>query len=176
PLPPDNRMKLAGRGHRPLDQFFATCDAREQFQVRVRAPAELTYQVAAAFDLYSLPLVHAIFALRNRLMAAGPASDRPFDRGLITGAKGLGWGTLVESPGRLFVAGAFCQPWLGQVTFHPLEAETFTPFGDPGQVKIAWTLETTPDTATSCVLRTETRVLATDPVARKRFRRYWRWA
>jgi hypothetical protein len=142
----------------------------------VEAPADLVYQTAAEFDMDSLPLVHAIFALRSRFMGAGSAPPRPFRTGLVTGARQLGWGTLVEEPGRLFVAGAYCQPWLGNVTFHPLTADTFASFTAPDQVKIAWTLETTSVGPRRCILATETRVLATSPEAQRRFRRYWRWA
>jgi hypothetical protein len=160
----------------PLDRFAPAFDAREQFQVRVRAPADLTYTTAAEFDMDALPLVHAIFRARALLMRAGPAPTRPFNSGLLTGASSLGWGTLVEEPGRLFVAGAYCQPWHGQVTFHPLTPETFAPFAEPGYVKIAWTLETEPEGPDSCLLKTETRVVATDSQARSRFLPYWRWA
>jgi hypothetical protein len=40
-------------------------------------------------------------------------------------------------------------------------------------VKIAWTLRADPIDATTSVFRTETRVAATDPTSRAKFRRYW---
>ncbi|HTS89853.1 MAG TPA: hypothetical protein VMG41_15270 [Gemmatimonadales bacterium] len=160
----------------PLDEFVPTYDAREYFQIRVNAPAELVYQIAAHFDLDSIPLVHGIFWLRTKLMAGGAVPSQPFAEGLIAGAKRLGWGALSEVPGRLFVAGAYCQPWYAQVTFHPLAADTFSPFAEPAQVKIAWTLEASPLDAARSLLATETRAIATDPWARRHFRRYWAWA
>lgn len=142
----------------------------------MQAPAVVTYATAAEFDMDSLTVVHAIFRARALFRRAGPAPSRPFNKGLIRGAMGLGWGSLVEEPGRLFIAGAYCQPWQGEVVFHPLTGESFARFAEPGYVKIAWTLETTPEGPTSCLLAAETRVVATDETARARFLPYWRWA
>jgi hypothetical protein len=46
-------------------------------------------------------------------------------------------------------------------------------FNDPDYVKIVWTLRADPVDATHSVFRTETRVVATDPEARRNFRKYW---
>lgn len=88
----------------------------------------------------------------------------------------MGWGKLASEPGRLFVAGAVCQPWLADVVFTPLPADQFAGYHEPNHVKIAWTLEVEPLTPTSARLVTETRAVATDTQAERRFRRYWRWA
>ena len=47
---------------------------------------------------------------------------------------------------------------------------------DPDRVKIAWTLEVEPLGPDSARLSTETRAVATDADARRKFLRYWRWA
>ena len=88
----------------------------------------------------------------------------------------MGWGVLLEEPGRLFLAGAVCQPWLPDVRFQPVPARDFAAYHDANHVKIAWTLEVDPLSATMTSLATETRAAATDPESRERFRRYWRWA
>ena len=88
----------------------------------------------------------------------------------------MGWGLLQNEPGRLFIAGAACQPWLADVVFRPIPSASFAAYQEPGQVKIAWTLEVEPVTPESARLATETRAMATDQSARRRFRRYWRWA
>jgi len=46
--------------------------------------------------------------------------------------------------------------------------------GSSDGVKIAWTLEGEPVDANVTCFRTQTRVLATDENARRKFRRYWR--
>lgn len=160
----------------PLDSFIPTCDARERFQLRVRAPAALLYQTAAEFDFQSLSLVRAIFWLRTRLLGSKPGPPTAPSQGFLAGAPSLGWGVLREEPGRLFIAGAHCQPWLPDVVFHPLTAVSFGPFAAPGQVKIAWTLEVEPLDESHSTLATETRAAATDAEARRLFRSYWRWA
>lgn len=160
----------------PLDPFIPVFDARERFQVRVRAPAELVYQTAAQFDMDSVGLVHAIFRLRALVLGAGPTPASPFAKGFLLGAQQLGWGLLREEPGHLFVAGACCRPWEAEVVFTPLTPATFAPFSDPGLVKIAWTLETIAIDTGRCILASETRALGTSPDAQRRFRSYWRWA
>ena len=158
----------------PLDPFIPDCDARERHAVTVHAPAALVYRVAQDFDLQSLLLVHTIFWLRSKLMRATPVR-RPA-RGFLEEMQALGWATLVERPGELFVAGAACRPWLADVVFTPLPADTIRGFAEPGVVKIAWTLESRATGPARTELITETRAVATDGEARTRFLTYWRWA
>jgi hypothetical protein len=160
----------------PLEQFIPTYDARERFQLKVRAPAPLVYKTAAGFDVQSIGLVRAIFWLRGRILGSDPTPSRPFATGFLAGARQLGWGLLREDPGHLFVAGAYCQPWRANVVFTPLTPTTFASFVAPGQVKIAWTLEVEPLEAGHSLLASETRAVATSPDAQRHFRSYWRWA
>jgi len=44
---------------------------------------------------------------------------------------------------------------------------------DPDQVKIVWTLRADPVDSAHSIFRTETRAVATDADARRKFRRYW---
>ena len=46
-------------------------------------------------------------------------------------------------------------------------------FQEPGYVKIIWTLRANPDRNGQSIFRTETRAVATDVEARRKFRRYW---
>jgi hypothetical protein len=69
--------------------------------------------------------------------------------------------------------GAVTQPWMADVVFRRLPPEEFAAFDDPGYVKIVWTLRADPIGDTLSVFRTETRAVATDGVARAKFRRYW---
>jgi hypothetical protein len=107
----------------------------------------------------------------------GSASRQPAPSGgFLHLATGIGWGVLAERPGREIVMGAVTQPWLADVVFRPLPPEQFARFNEPGYVKIAWTLRADPAGETRSVFRTETRVVATDPGARRKFRRYWSFA
>ncbi len=159
----------------PLDPYIPNPDVRERHEITVRAPADLVLDVARDFDMRSVPLVHAIFRLRERLLGSrAPVVERP--RGLVAETTSLGWGRLADEPGRCYVAGAVCQPWLADVVFSPLPPEGFAAYAEPERVKIAWTLEVEPQGPTLTRFASETRVVATDEVARAKFKQYWRWA
>lgn len=158
-----------------LDRFIPHPDVRERFETTVHAPAGLTLEVAANFDLESLAPVRAIFRLREALLGARDhAARRP--QGLLAETTGLGWGILDQQPGRYVVCGARCQPWQADVAFTAIAAPEFAAYDEPDQVKIAWTLEADAVGADITRLAQETRAAATDEAARRRFRRYWRWA
>ena len=161
-------------GPSPLDPFIPHPDVDERFTIRIRAPASLVMEVATGLDLQALPLVRGIFRLRERLMRAKPVPRPP--QGMLPELIGLGWGILVDQPGRLVVGGAACQPWNADVTFRAIAPERFAGYAEPDQVKIAWTLEAEPLEPAVTRFTTETRAVATDAAARARFRRYWRWA
>ena len=156
-----------------LDAFIAVPDIRERHATEVDAPADLVFEVARHFDMQSVPLVRSIFWLRGRLMRSQPRAARP--PGALDPASliAMGWGQLLEVPGRCFIAGAVCQPWRADVVFTPIPPEQFAAYAEPDQVKIAWTLEVEPLGTGRTRLATETRAAATDEQARTRFRRYW---
>jgi hypothetical protein len=71
------------------------------------------------------------------------------------------------------VFGAVTRPWEANVTFQAVAPGDFAAFDEPGLVKIVWNLRSDPIDPTSSIFRTETRAIATDAEARRRFRRYW---
>lgn len=159
----------------PLDRFIPQPDVRERFEISIRAPAGLVMEIASNFDMQSLPLVRAIFWLREKVLRSGRHGPRR-PQGLLDEMQALGWGRLAEQRDRLVVCGARCQPWLANVTFTALSADDFKAYAEPGQVKIAWTLETEERAPALTRFVQETRAAATDETARRRFRSYWRWA
>jgi hypothetical protein len=60
--------------------------------------------------------------------------------------------------------------------FRPVARSGFAAYAEPEQVKIAWSLDCRPLGPARTRLVSETRAVATDAVARAKFRRYWRWA
>jgi hypothetical protein len=155
-----------------LDQFVPRSDAGGRHEITVRAPAAPVLDVANKFDMQSVPAVRAIFWLRAKMFGSSKRA-RPAT-GLVEEMLGLGWGRLAEEPGRYFVAGAACQPWQADVRFSPIAPEQFASYAEPDQVKIAWTLEVEALGPALTRLATETRAVATDEPARRKFRRYWR--
>ncbi len=168
PVDEDERDEL-------LDRFMPAYEVVERHQIRVNAPAAVTLAAAREQDLLGLPLVSAIFRAREIALRATPP-DKPQPRGLLASVQALGWGILAETPDREVVVGAATRPWEANVTFHALPPEDFAAFAKPEFVKIAWTLRADPVDDHSSIFRTETRVSTTDPIARRRFRRYWAFA
>jgi len=170
-IPPSQRQ----RRDELLDRFMPFYEVVERHRVYVGAPAALTLSAAKAQDLFAIPLVRAIFKAREIVLRAAP-DDRGRPHGLLKAVQALGWGVLAEEPDREVVVGAVTQPWEANVIFRSLPPEEFAAFAEPGFVKIAWTLRVRPIGSESSVFITETRAVATDPIARARFRRYWAFA
>ena len=122
-----------------IDRFMPAWDVRERHDVVVHAPAEIVDQVARLLEIESIPLVHAIFWLRGKLMRAKPVTD-PGPKAFVERTRAIGWGALVDTPG-FYMAGAVAQPWHANVTFTPVPAASFAEYATPDQVKIVWTLE-----------------------------------
>ena len=158
-----------------LDQFMPIYDIVERHHIRVAAPAEITLAAAREMDLQRSPIARAIFTARETILGSKPETEtRP--EGLLAFAKSIGWGVLVDAPGRQIIMGAVTKPWEANVVFHALSPPEFVAFNDPGYVKIAWTLRADPSSATESIFRTETRAIATDAYSRRKFRQYWAFA
>jgi hypothetical protein len=155
-----------------LDRFMPAYEVAERHHVRVAAPAAVTLAAAKELDLVGSGLVQIIIRARELILRATP-DERPRPRGLLAETQSLGWGVLADVPDRELVAGAVTRPWEANVAFRALPPDQFAAFDEPGYVKIAWTLGVEPIRTNESVFRTETRVIATDPTPRSKFRRYW---
>jgi hypothetical protein len=134
-----------------LDAFMPNYDVAERHSIAVEAPPETTLVAATEMDLGKCLPARAIFKGRELLLRGKP-DDTVRPRGALAMMKSVGWGVLAESPGREIVLGRF---------------------DEPGYVKIVFTLRADTAGAGNSIFRTETRAIATDPVSRKKFRRYW---
>jgi hypothetical protein len=155
-----------------LDHFMPAYEVAERHHVRVAAPPDITLAAAAETDLQRSAVVRGIFKARELLLGAQPDEARR-PTGLLAEVKALGWAVLADEPGREIVLGAVTQPWQANVVFRGLAPEAFTTFAEPDYVKIAWTLRADPVDDNESIFRTETRVMTTDAVARRKFRWYW---
>jgi hypothetical protein len=158
-----------------IDAFMDKPDVSESHETVVHAPADVVLDVAENLDLLSIPAINAIFRLRERLFGL-ESKPRSGPRGLVAETTALGWGVLAHRHGREIVMGAVTQPWIGEVKFRPVPPAKFRSFSEPEFVKIAWTLEAEPIGPAETRFRTQTRVLATDRHARRKFRIYWTFA
>ena len=155
-----------------LDTFMPRYDVVERHHIAVDAPADVTFAAALRLNLYDSLAIRAIFKAREMLLGAEPDSARE-SRGVVEMTKALGWVVLAEAPGREIVMGAVTKPWEANVVFRGIPPERFAAFDEPCYVKIAWTLRADALHADSSVARSETRAVATDAAARRKFRWYW---
>lgn len=167
PCPPDavERDEL-------LDGVMPAYEIVERHHIRVGAPAAITLAAARDVALQASPIVRTLVTAREILLGAAP-DTRQHPRGLLAEVLSLGWGVLAEVPDREVVVGAVTKPWEPNVVFRALPQDRFAAFDEPGYVKIAWTIRADPIDDGTSVFRTETRAVATDAAARRRFRRYW---
>jgi hypothetical protein len=155
-----------------LDRFMPHYEIVERHHVRVSAPAHVTFGALMDMDLEDSSVIRAIFKGRELLLGAEDGT-KPHARGLVAVTKELGWAVLRETAGHEIVMGAVTQPWDANVVFRGLPPEDFARFNEPGYVKIAWTLRADAAGDGASIARTETRAVATDAEARRKFRWYW---
>jgi hypothetical protein len=155
-----------------LDMFMPNYEVVDRHKIRVATPADIALWAGTDIDLERCCAVRGIFKSRE-LILRSRRNNRIQPRGLIAQTKSLGWGQLAEVPGREIVMGAVTKPWEPNPVFRALPPDEFAAFMEPGYVKIVWTVRADPVGQNESVVRTETRATATDPDARKKFRRYW---
>lgn len=156
-----------------LDRFIPHPEVREQHDVRVRAPADVTYRAALALNIHDSSIIRSIFRGRELLLGARHRAAPPIATPFLEQMIALGWSVLAEEPGREIVLGAITRPWEPNPRFEPIPAAEFSTFSHPRSVKIAWSVSVFDAAEGESVFRTETRVVTTDAEARRRFRRYW---
>ena len=155
-----------------LDGFMPTYEIREHHDIRVAAPADVTLAVARNLDVLDLPVVRALVKGRELIIGATP-DRQPRPHALIAEMQSIGWGVLADVPDRKIVMGAVTRPWDANVVFRAVPPGEFASFHDPGFVKIVWTLRADPIDGGHSIFSTETRAIATDAIARSKFRTYW---
>jgi hypothetical protein len=157
----------------PLDRFMPKYDVYERHTIVVNARADVTLAAARSQDFFGTPLIKAIFKAREWAMGSSP-EVAPRRQGLLGTTLALGWRVLEDVPGRELVVGAVTRPWQANVTFRGIAPEQYAGFNEPDYVKIVWTLRADPiDRGARCLFSSETRAVATDAEAARKFRRYW---
>ena len=154
-----------------LDRFMPNWDVAEIHNIFLECEPADGYRLACNLDPMQLPLVRFIFRTR-RLMLRGSEQTPVQTGGLVPYTKSIGWAALAEIPEREILMGSVTKPWEANVKFHSLRAEEFIAFREPDYVKIVWTLRVDA-TPSGTLFLTQTRAVATDTGARRKFRMYW---
>lgn len=146
-----------------LEKYLPQYHYSTKHEIVISATPERIFELADRLDLSGSPMIRFLFRLRGMpsrmLNREGLQSDRfielerTFSQEIIIGLIGQFW----KPNGNLQV-------------FKPTE---FTSFHQPGFLKAVWNFQLIPQSATSTLLTTETRILCMDTEAQKRFSRYW---
>jgi putative NADPH-quinone reductase len=156
-----------------LDRLMRDYEVRVRHGINVNAPADDAFTAICALDFRRLPpLVSTLFKARDFIMHA-PDAQQHMPDGLIDQLASFGWTVVPDSSARELVFVTVTQPWTAAPVFRAVQPHEFASFDDPGYTKIAMTLKTEDAGDHVCHVQTETRVKATDPVSRARFRGYW---
>ncbi|HEU0024620.1 MAG TPA: hypothetical protein VFQ12_08315 [Thermoleophilaceae bacterium] len=154
-----------------LDEQLPGWDVRERHSVRIRTSPEQALAAARAVTTREVPLLVGLMAVRSLPASLARRQLRRLDRPVLQGFARIGFAALGHSDRELAHGGVgrFWQPSGGLLS---VPAEEFATFDEPGYVKAGFDFRVEPD-GDGCILSTETRVLATDDGARRKFRLYW---
>jgi hypothetical protein len=158
-----------------LDEFAPAYQFSEQQAIPVRASAIQVYDAIMTVSADEIPGFRLLAWIR-RGGTTGPESilNPPDGVPLIRVATRTSFVTLAARPGREFVMGTVVIAPLGVRLAIDSSPESFKTLTQPGFAKAALGFRIEPGRDGWCVLRTETRVMATDYVSRATFARYWR--
>ncbi len=160
-----------------IDEQLPVYDAVLAEHLVVAADTATTFAAAKDLDLLTVhsPLVDAAMWMRglpDRLRHR--ASPRPPEIRLAGGGLDMpGWLLLGERPDSEIAFGAVGKFWQSSIEWRDVPLSAFAAFAEPGWAKIAANLTVRPYGDRSTLLTYECRTATTDPVARRRFVRYW---
>jgi hypothetical protein len=150
-----------------IDDVLPAWDWRSAHATRVAAPCERAAAAAREFTGRDLPVTGAL--MRVRTLGRRTFDDRPT---VETFAR-IGLVMLADEPDGIVVGGVL-SPWRVRGGHRAIaSADELRAFAEPGWVRVA-TAFTVASQGAGCRVRTETRIVATDDTARRRFGRYWR--
>jgi hypothetical protein len=156
-----------------IDELLPAPHFREHHERRIAAPPAAVWDAVQELRLRDLALSRALMGIRllparlaGRKEASRMVDGRLLDEGPVT--------VLASDPDHAVLGGGVMQPWklTGGEEPPALDAPALQAFSEPGWVKVGFDLVIEP-TGAGSRLTTETRVTATDPRTRARFRLYW---
>lgn len=160
---------------RQLDAFMPIYQFEERFEIPVRATRDRVYRAVLDVSADEIPFYRTLAWIR-RGTASGPESvlNPPDGVPLITVATRTSFVKLADMPGQELVIGAVVIAPPGVRLAVASDPSSFMALDQEGFAKAAIAFLITPQADGWTMLRTDTRVWATDPESRDRFARYWR--
>ena len=158
-----------------LDQHVPEWDVRERHSIRIAATPAEVLAAARAVTTREVPVLLVLMGLRSlpTTLARRSRPRRRLDAPLLDGFERMGFMPL----GRVGMRSWCTESWA--VSGSPAAgsaawpADEFAGFAEPGYAKAGFNFRSSPTATAGCILSTETRVMATDAGARRRFRLYW---
>lgn len=164
-----------------IETYLPKYDERVYHEARVAAEPAAAFDALRKLDLRKSLVARLLFAIRalpervsTRAKRPGQHSREKTAHSLLDSMLERGWEILGETPDQEIVAGTVTQPWVSNVQFRGFLPAEFVAFAEPGFAKIVMNLAAKDCGDGGAIISTETRVLATSPGARRRFRMYWR--
>jgi hypothetical protein len=146
-----------------LEKYLPQYHYSTRHEMLISASPEKIFELADRLDLNGSPMIRFLFWLRGI-----PSHMR--------NRKDLQGGNFIElerTPSQEIIIGLIGQFWKANGNLQRFEADEFKSFQQPGFLKAVWNFQLIPQSATLTLLTTETRILCTDNVSRKRFSWYW---
>ncbi|MFO7694258.1 MAG: hypothetical protein R6V57_14310 [Vicinamibacterales bacterium] len=158
-----------------LDEFAPIYQFSERVSIPVRATADRIYDALLRVTAAEVPFYRTLVWIR-RGGTSGPESvlNPPDHEPLIRVATRTTFLQLADVPGREFVMGAVVMAPEGVRLAAGQTPESFKGLTRAGFAKAVMSFSIEPQGPGLCLLRTDTRVHATDPVSRDAFAGYWR--
>ena len=158
-----------------LDEFAPIYQFSEAVSIPVHAPSERVYRAVFEVTADDVPFYRTLVWLR-RGGASGPASvlNPPEGEPLISVATHTSFLRLADDPGREFVMGTVVMAPPGVRLASGQNPASFKSLNQEGFAKATMNFVVEPQGPEWSLLRTETRVFATDPASRDEFASYWR--
>ena len=146
-----------------LKKYLPQYHYSSKHKIKISATPEKIFELTDRLDMSGSPLIRFLFRLRGM-------PSRMLNR------EGLQSDKFIElertSPQEIIIGliGQFWKPNGNLRSFTPAE---FISFQEPGFLKAVWNFQLIPQSATSTLLTTETRIQCMDNEAQKKFSRYW---
>lgn len=146
-----------------IDQFLPTYDINARYQIEINAPLERVYEAARHLDMSDSWMVRWLYRLRGL----------PKRALTLDGMVKWGFVLLADQPSQEIVFGLVGRYWARSGQIHPVTADTFVDFDQPGYAKTVGNIGLVPQEDGLVRVTTETRVYCPDQASRRSFRLYW---
>ena len=157
-----------------IDEFLPAYDVSEYHAIMVGASVARVYPALRTADFGASLIIRGLFLLRGVTMLLQQNSSLQQHRQLtLDGFLSSSFVLLGERQEQELLLGLVGRFWTLRGGILRVPPAQFQDFVAPGSAKAVWNFSLVPDAAGGVRLGTETRVLCSDAVSRKRFRRYW---